>query len=123
MISDSKSQFRETEETIDEVTKFYLKKVLLKDEKVIYTFRGRECFSFFTDSRIIFIQDFMIHTCADEIEFMPYNTIERYGIVFERDGVGSNVELYVPEIFLIRFYFSDCEDAFKLIEFLGNKTQ
>lgn len=123
MLSEFKSQFMETENMVNEMTEFYLQKVLLIDEEVIYTFQGCGCFSFFTDRRIIFIQDFMAPTYSDEIEFMPYSTIERYGVVFESDGDGSNVELYIPDVVMIRFYFSKCEDAFNLVEFLGKKTQ
>lgn len=122
MLSEFKSQFMETENTISEMTEFYLQKILLTDEEIIYIFKGLGCFRFFTDRRIIFIQDFITASYSNEIEFMPYSAIERYGVVFESDGDGSNVELYIPDVVMIRFYFSKCEDAFNLVEFLGKKT-
>lgn len=122
MLSEKRSQFWETVKPMNEIINSYLQKALLKGEDVICTFRGYGCFSFFTDSRVIFVKETDNPSLADEIEFLPYRTIQRYGIVFERDGKDANVELYVPEIFLLRFYFSDCKDAFKLIEFLGRKA-
>ena len=46
MLAEKQSQFWETEKPIDTKTSLYLQKALLKDEKIIYTFRGYGCFSF-----------------------------------------------------------------------------
>lgn len=123
MLTEKQSQFWETEKPIDTKTSLYLQKALLNDEKVRYTFRGYGCFSFFTDRRVIFINSPEASPLSDEIQFLPYHSLQRYGIVVEKTGIDANVELYITEFLPFRFYFSNCDEAFKLVELLGDSTR
>lgn len=122
MLNENRGQFILHTEPLEAESRFLLHRVLLKDEEIYYTFSGIGCFGFFTNKRMIFINrpvEPANQTLTDECEFLPYHSVQRYGVVSEKKYGAANMEIYIPEFLPFRFYFPVKEDAFDFVKIIA----
>ena len=96
-----------------------LKRVLLEGEEVRHIFWDCRCYGFFTDSRVIFIKETDLRIRTHRVESLPYYSIQRYVILYDKTRSDAEIKLYIDGFPKIRFYALNRDRAFNLIELIA----
>ena len=120
--------FFKTDSVFEEVKMNYLRRHLPEGENIISElpiYKSGEVFAFFTDKRILLTNSpdtFDELNRTNEIEFLPYKSIERY-IFLEATSVRKyKLDIIVSEETKFSFFLTDLSDTMKILELIGKNN-
>ncbi len=128
MIGNLKMPFLKTNETFAETNMVYIKLHLLEGEKIIRdlpTYQSGDVYVFFTHKRMVFTHSPNIFSSFDipyEIEFLHYNSIQRF--TFLESCVGRNYQLniVVSDSTEFSIFFTELNEVMKVLDLIGMKN-
>ena len=112
-------EFEDIELSIEINLEFLLKKVLTEGKRDRYRFWNPKCYAFFTESRVILIKATRGNMQTYCVESIPYYSIQRYLILYNKAPYGAIVKLYISGHPAIRFCLLMREKAFGIIDLVA----